>query len=513
MLTFKRLRDDQSGSILFTASVFLVVMLAAGLALLSVVDTQAGQTREERVQEAAFNLAEGALNAQAFLLSRSWPENAAQTPSGANLQCGLDAQALSGTLATPPATTTAAQQTQKLLAETFTSSDYAAGGTWKVNVCEDPGRTDWDNSLLVNRAFDSTAQTGPVAPRRLWVRAQAAVRGERRAVVGLVQADQVQPLPKGYAVVAGGMTTDVGTITSGPVLGGLLTGLLGAKKIYAKDPSSSGGGRLGIRCDLTSSLDCVTGTLFATVSQLTLSQLLLDNDTVRYRSDTAVAEDTVVQLRRQAQASGTYLASVAANAACLPAGSADKVVFIEKVGNGDQACRITASGNARALVVANGRVQVVGSSNANAPVIFQGVLYALFRQRSNTPAPSTNAVVSVSGHGKVRGAVYIDGQGRLAITPPPFDLDALVDQLIVCGLPLLDVVCWTLRTTLKALGVTALVNELLKIVTPVTLVNALLGQLSGWGPVVEERTAVVDAVRVYGSSGIVPGTFRQVPPS
>lgn len=506
-----RLRRDESGSVLFVAVVFLVIMLALGLALMSVVDTQARETRRDRVNESAFNLAEGALNAQAFLLSRSWPEAANQTPTGTDVQCGLAAQGSSGTLAAPPATTTSSQRIQSLLADTFTGGDFGSGGTWRVNVCEDPGRTAWDASLLTGHAFDSTAQTAPVGPRRLWVRAEATVRNQRRAVVGLVQANQVTPLPKGYAVVAGGMTTDVGAITQGPVLGSLLTGLLGAEKLYAKDPAHSDGGRLGIRCDLTSSLDCLTGTLFATVSQTTLSSLLLDNDTVRFRTTTAVDDDTVVQLRRQAEASGTYYESVAANGACLPADAAGKVVFIEKVGTGDQACRIQQTRTAKALVVANGRVQIVGSSSAASPVVLNGVLYALFRQRTSSPTPSSDAVVSISGHGKVKGALYIDGQGRLAITPPPFDLNALVDSLIVCA-PL-NLVCGVLKTTLKALGVTALINELVKTVAPVTVANALLGQLSNWGPVVQEDQAAVQSVRTYGSSGVVPGTFRQVPAS
>ena len=509
MLT--RARQDETGSVLVTAVMFIVIMMAAGMALLSVVDTQAGQTRRERVGEATFNVAEGALNAQAFLMARSWPEAASQTLSGTNLQCGAAAQTFNGTLATPASTTTPSLQIQGLLAKTFTSSDYAAGGTWKVNVCEDPGRTDWDDALLTNRAFDSTAQSGSAAPRRLWVRAQANVRNERKAVVALVQANQVTPLPKGYAVVAGGMTTDVGAITNGPVLNSLSTSLLNAHKLYDRDATDPDSGRLGIRCDLTSSLDCITGTLFATISQTTLSSVLLANDTVRFQSQSAVDDDTVVALRRQAQASGTYFQTLAANAACLPAGSAGKVVFIESVGTGDQTCRITSSGSAKALVVANGRVQLVGSTSAAAPVIFTGVLYALFRQRVTSPSSSNNAVVSISGHGRVRGAVYVDGQGKLLVTPPPFDLNALVDSLIICA-PL-DLVCGVLKTTLKALGLTALVNDLVSRTSPAAVANALLGQLSNWGPVVQEDQSVVNAIRTYGSSGVVPGTFRQVPPS
>ena len=59
-------REEEEGWAVVTAIVLTSLMLVMGLALLAIVDTQAHQSGRERVGDAAFNLAEGALNAESF---------------------------------------------------------------------------------------------------------------------------------------------------------------------------------------------------------------------------------------------------------------------------------------------------------------------------------------------------------------------------------------------------------------------------------------------------------------
>ena len=69
----RRLRDDESGAALITALLCTMVMLALGLALLAIVDTQASESTDERTRDRGFNLAESVLTSEAFVLGRNWP--------------------------------------------------------------------------------------------------------------------------------------------------------------------------------------------------------------------------------------------------------------------------------------------------------------------------------------------------------------------------------------------------------------------------------------------------------
>ncbi len=69
----RRLSHDETGSVLVTALLVAMVMLGLGLALLSIVDTQASESGTERSRDRAFNLSESVLTSQAFVLGRNWP--------------------------------------------------------------------------------------------------------------------------------------------------------------------------------------------------------------------------------------------------------------------------------------------------------------------------------------------------------------------------------------------------------------------------------------------------------
>ena len=69
-----RLRREE-GWLVVTAIAVTTMMVGVGLAIFSTVGTQQSMSRQERNRDSAFNLAESALYAQAFILSRNWPQS------------------------------------------------------------------------------------------------------------------------------------------------------------------------------------------------------------------------------------------------------------------------------------------------------------------------------------------------------------------------------------------------------------------------------------------------------
>ena len=77
----RRLRSEE-GIALIVAMMVLTILMAIGLALVKLADSQQPPARDERSREAASNLAEAALQAQVFQLSRlPWPASALGAPA------------------------------------------------------------------------------------------------------------------------------------------------------------------------------------------------------------------------------------------------------------------------------------------------------------------------------------------------------------------------------------------------------------------------------------------------
>src|SRR5262249_18334079 len=75
-----RRAQDESGFVLITAVILLTVILGLGLGLLLFTDNQQRASTREQTSEAAFNLAESALNAQILQLSRKRPTSEPPVP-------------------------------------------------------------------------------------------------------------------------------------------------------------------------------------------------------------------------------------------------------------------------------------------------------------------------------------------------------------------------------------------------------------------------------------------------
>jgi hypothetical protein len=554
-MLMRRLTDER-GSTVVTALLAAMVMMMLGMALLTIVDTQARQSGQERTRDKTFNLSESVLTNEAFVLARNWPELA----PASNPACSAAGAGFADTLGSTAAAPAAVERLRPNLNDSYKNDSSYSGATWQVNICDDTaGSTVWSDTLLSNKTWDANDNN------MVWVHAQSTVNSKTRAVVGLVRVRDAAVLDSKYALIAGRVTDDLGTAVnnlSTNALGGVLSGLLGSTPTVAADPSRSAttppsSGVTGLRCgaldvSLTPPQTCLAGTLGATGALPIVSTLITGGKLEQFpRPISAVSSETIDRLRSKAVATGTYYeasagaATVALAPACTFTGasgtrSASTVVFIEKVGTGDQYCTIDVSAGVqyKALVIGSGRVILRGNGTTTAapsaaisgPQVntFSGIVYALNLQRHDTSAGGLGLgdastpgreVVRIENGAHVKGAVVSDGKSsKVSIYPPEVTINtnSLVDALIPCTV-VLGITNCTLRNTIKALGATALVDQLVSVVGLTSVVNGILAQVqpqrAAYGSAITADLSAMENLTVYGTSGVVSGTFRDVSPA
>jgi hypothetical protein len=472
----------ESGSVIVLTMLVVVMMLGLGLALLSLNDEQARQSGVERTRDRAFNVAESVLTSEAYSLARAWPTTGALAPSGAAGTCS--STGVGAVIGAIPVAGSAVARIQPTVSAAYSGPEYA-GTTWQVKVCDDTAGapTSWSNGLLSNLNYDQNANN------RMWIRAQATVGGRIRAVAGLVDLGSTEALPPNMTLINGSMSVDIPTaLGSDP---SLLTNVLGL--VLGKSDSLITG-RIGIRCGVYSTSnadDCLGGNGLAPLINVAglLGSTVASNALTQYPGETAVSPEAVDQFRSQAIATGTYVTSTAGTTASTnpptctkPAGITSKTIwFIEQVGTGDQFCKIPLTSPQPAMiVVGRGRLLVRGNNNWNSKTsnTLTSVIYALNLQRPTPDSVSpAQEIVRIDQAGRVVGAVYTDGNNaRVGLYP-----------VIDCGL----------------LGLGCVLNAVLG------LLGTQLGS-GGQGPLIEYNDNVVSAIRVFTTSGVVPGTFRDL---
>jgi hypothetical protein len=455
-----------------------MITLALGLAMLSVVDTQAQQSGRQRVAESTFNLAEGAANAATAVLADGWPARTTATCATPMAQGGLDA---------PADPVTVPERIRAILASSYADGDYGDGASWELHLCDDGlsgvHQTTWSEDALTQPAWDQNGDG------QMWIRAQATVRGRRQAMARLVQVGTASPLPTGYAAIAGqlsftgDLSVTLNSLLTGNLLGPFVDLLVSNDKLIK-------GGKLGIRCGLLPSL-CTASASAAVHTIPLLQSTLLGTSVEQYGAPYALRSDDVDDLVRQATTTSTSVAQVAAGASCIPSGAdTTDVVYIEKVGDGTGQCTVPQR-TQRIVIVGQGGIKVAANAS------FTGVLLALNRQ---APAKTLREVVTVGAGAKVTGAVFVDGGGTIGLPQPNLDLCAADSGIL--GRILGGVTC-TLSHLLNTTDTTAEVQS---------LVTGLLPQLSGYGPAIVYGAAQIAAVKTHASVTPVPNTYMQIAP-
>jgi len=346
----KKRLGHESGAALVTAIIVTSIMLSIGLATLAWSDNGFRTSGEERVRESAFNLADTVLDGQTYQLGRNWPTSSIPAP-----QCSNTAQATGC-------------PSEATLSQSFTAVDYGDGYTWSTRV--------QDNGGAVADLYTTAGAVGQPGydangDGRLWVRAAATVRGETRALLGEVQAQEVPLAFPRNTVTAGFFETTNN----------------GNKIIVDTQGTSGESGDVSVRC-AESTPGCID-------YEAAKNQISPDTTYTGYTGGPAMSADDLNSLRGRAKAKGTYYAT-------CPADPSGAIVFVE---SGD-CFYTTGSGNTGPpggmFVINNGTLTLGGNFE------FYGLVYALNAQGSSGCG---SPVVSLQGTSLIHGAVAVDGEG------------------------------------------------------------------------------------------------------
>lgn len=347
------------------AVMIVMLMLALGMGTYAVVDTQSQMSGTERVRESSFNLAEGALNAQTFILGRLGPGNpASQFPQCSN--------ATSSTLCPSPAD----------ISRSFdpaTQADYNdSSTTWTTSVHDD-GSTQ-------SPFYDDSVETAQLpydadADKQVWVRARAVVRGQARTIVALIKVeDRPVTFPR-YALNAGSFSTTNN----------------GNKTII--DTTGSIG--VIVRCDEVGEPDPASTCLGYDPGK---GQVSPNNYFENSLQLTAVSADDLAGLEELAQANGTHYSTCPANpngtVVVVDGGNCSYNNSTPAAPGQSKCCNSAASPGV--FIVKNGTVSLTGN------IELYGIVYGLNQQGT------TGNVISLGGTSAIRGGAIVDGPGGVS---------------------------------------------------------------------------------------------------
>ena len=205
-----RMPRREDGWVLVSAIVLMAIMLTVGLAAYAFVDTGQKRSRESRERESSLSLAEAALYAQGFALTRNWPN----TKQGLTTDCSSATAVTSTTLFCPDRDTLAKGSSGNQGVAQLANVDLDNNAAWDTKVR--------DNYGPLKAAFDPTLADGtltengvscPQVPcrldynedRQLWVYAKAVVRGRPRSIVARLKLEQLRESVPQAGVVAGAL--------------------------------------------------------------------------------------------------------------------------------------------------------------------------------------------------------------------------------------------------------------------------------------------------------------------
>jgi Tfp pilus assembly protein PilX len=383
-------RGGEEGFALVTSIMILVIAGLFALAITQTVDVETHQSGNEVAGEAAFNLAQSALEAEALQLQQAWPGTAAAAyPTTCN-QSSTPVTGCPGTALTSS------------FNSTYSGPNYS-NPTWSVEVIDDSGSNPnfYADSLSVNPTTWDANGDG-----RVWIRAQTSDGSQKRIVVEqIVRQSQVVTLPQNVITAGGVFTSNSGNKVI----------------IEGKDPTSGLVGQVAVRCAAT---QVVYG-----------SQCLGWNDskgqldpTGDYQANyvdpnggySTLSAAQLAALKQTAISNGTYYPA----GTCPPNGTSG-VVYVENANCVYQSATTWNSPtNPGALIFANGTLTFNGN------LFFYGIVY-MANASGAVPnsGPCTNAqlgtsaVFTVHGGGELFGGIFVDRCGMVDAGDQKFDVN------------------------------------------------------------------------------------------
>lgn len=363
----RRLRSEE-GNVLVIAVMMVALMLVLGSTALSTVDTQTDVAKQERQHESTFNLAEGVLHAQTYVLARLGTGNASNqfpelcTQDSTEALCPEDSEL-------------------DLSFDEAVQNDYDDEVTWSTQVRDNPTGTFYSET-----AFQTAPLYDANDDRQLWVKAEATVRDRTRTLVALIQVE-FRPIQfPGYALAGGWFETSNN-----------------GRKVIVDSTGSLG---VAVRCSLPPpSSGCLD-------YQPDKGQLEpADHYELDYpETSTGVLADELQSLEDFAQANGTYYTS-------CPSDPNGLVVVVESgacsynnsapAAPGQSKC-CNSAGDPGVFIVKCGSVSFSGN------IEFFGIVYVPNKTSpDSTTWCSSDIVVQVQGTALITGGAVIDGPGGM----------------------------------------------------------------------------------------------------
>ena len=371
----RRIARRQEGTTIVTAIALMSAMLITGMASYTVLDTQQTNSARDRQREGSFNYAEAVLNTQAFILSRQWPGNG--TINYADCQQG--------------STSGFCPQAAQLDASAK-GADFSSGVQWKASVRDDVSGSHYDGTVANAAHWDANNND------RIWIRAQATVRGRTRTLVELVQVQQFAELLPKRAVIAGHFD-----VTN-----------TGKKIMVATNPDATSGHPVTVRCN-PSSAGCAE-------YDRDKGQIDPDGAVVgpEYVSKPVLDAEVRERMRERAIADGTYFTGCPSDAQL-----SGKVVWVENCTTSYTSNSVWNSATDPGILIwNNGTLTVKGTSE------FYGIIY------HPNQANASGMVVVLGGATTIHGGVFIDGNGGIDIGSNKVNIDymnASFDQIGTYG--------------------------------------------------------------------------------
>jgi Tfp pilus assembly protein PilX len=347
-------RREERGSALVIVIMAVSVTLLLGMALLQAVTSEGGAARQQRHREAAFNLAETALNSEIFVLGNAWPS----APVSAYPASCI-----------PAATIVFGCPDSALMGRSLSQADPNGTPDWSVAVRDDGASATWSESLLTTQPSWDADGDG-----RIWVRAKATAEGRPVTLVGLIA----------QSAVSAGFPQSV--ITAGH----FGTGSQGNKRYVDTQGSAAAPSPLIVRCSQPAPSACLD-------YAASKGQVSPDTAQTGYTGGPAASPRVIADFIARAQAAGTYYDT-------CPGSLTGTVVVIASGDCSYQANNVwndpTAPG---VLVLLRGSITMRGNQR------FYGVIHAV-----NQDGRSDD-LVTISGNVLLQGSVLVDGDGGVLL--------------------------------------------------------------------------------------------------
>jgi Tfp pilus assembly protein PilX len=408
----RRSLDREDGWVLVSAIVLMAIMLSVGLSSYAFVDTGQKRSRESRERESSLGLAEAALYAQGFALTRYWPNPSKQLGG----DCSSSAALTGTTLYCPDRDTLAKGSSANGAVAQFTTTDFGANATWTTSVRDNYGalKASYSEALVsvggVPTKLSDTKLTEngvdcPQTPCRmdfngdnqLWVQAKATVRGKSRGIVARLKLEKLRESVPQAGVVAGALQVSNN-----------------GNKLMVDGTGST----IVVRCANLSDTNCMD--YQANKGQLTPTPSSTPGQ------PNFMTPSQLKRFKARAQTDGTYFAGCPTNAAQLTGA----VVWVEScttsyasIGPYSSPCVVPASMSSNCINSTDKPGMLIwhcGTIRFTASSTYYGIMYVVNNSdgtcASFTPKSGcSDPVYDSNGGSGVLGALVVDGTGCVTI--------------------------------------------------------------------------------------------------